>query len=269
MLEGKQYDFRDPIHGFIAVNELERRLIDTRPFQRLRHIRQLGTTFLVYPGANHTRFEHSLGTMFVADQMYQLLTERFGAKMREAFNWSDEDISYYRQILRLAALLHDLGHPPFSHASEESLMPENRNHEDYTRLIIEKTEIHDQLSQSLCEKSIRAIQQIATGKGPSASKTLTFLGGLLTGELGADRIDYLIRDSHHTGVSYGRFDYHRLLHTLEFAMLPGEELSQGSTNDLQPRNSSRTRGVACSRGNAPSSLFHVSAGILPQNTGNP
>ena len=235
MPEGKVYDFRDPIHGFIAVNELERRLIDTRPFQRLRHVRQLGTTFLVYPGANHTRFEHSLGTMFVANQMYQLITQRFGKDLRSALRWNDEDVKHYRRILRLAALLHDLGHPPFSHASE-NLMPEGMSHEHYTRLIIQDTDIHGVLKQGgLSDQNIREVAQLATGGGARERfRTMVFLGQFLTGELGADRIDYLIRDSHHIGVGYDRFDFHRLLRTMEFAMLPSEEPPHENAQEKQP-----------------------------------
>lgn len=233
MAQQKLYDFRDPIYGFIAVKELEKRLIDTRPFQRLRHIRQLGTTFLVYPGANHTRFEHSLGTMHVADQMYDRIVFGYGSDAPSELEWDNADADRYREIVRLAALLHDLGHPPFSHASER-IMPKGAKHEAYTRRMILETEVRGELEKaSYSAEDIDEIAQIATGT--AVKPDLTFLSEFITGEIGADRIDYLIRDSHHAGVHYGRFDFHRLLSTMEFAMLSSEEPAEEDGEELVPR----------------------------------
>ncbi len=233
MAQAKRYEFRDPIHGFIVVNEVEKNVIDTPPFQRLRHIRQLGTTFLVYPGANHTRFEHSLGTMHVADQMYDRIVFGYGSHAPSVLKWDKAEADRYREIVRLAALLHDLGHPPFSHASER-IMPKGAKHEAYTRRIILETEVRDELQKGgFSAEEIDQIAQIATGTGVKPQGT--FLSEFITGEIGADRIDYLIRDSHHAGVQYGRFDFHRLLSTMEFAMLSSEEPAEKDGEELVPR----------------------------------
>ena len=117
----KSYEFRDPVHGFIQVNDWERDVINHSAFQRLRRIKQLAWTDMVYPGATHTRFEHSLGVMHVATQLFDALTRR----QPELFKELDyETTGKPRQLVRLAALLHDIGHAPFSHAAEE-LFPIN------------------------------------------------------------------------------------------------------------------------------------------------
>ena len=112
----------DPVHGFIHCNEIESALVDTEPFQRLRYIHQLGISYLVYPGGTHTRFEHSLGTMHLGTQIFEKIAPK-------------EDRDYWRQIVRLAALCHDLGHLPFSHVAEK-LMLGPSGHEGWTLKII-------------------------------------------------------------------------------------------------------------------------------------
>jgi len=110
------YPFKicDPVHGFIRFGELEQRVIDSRPFQRLRYIRQMGVAYLIYPGATHTRFEHSLGVMELVTRIYNTISH----------DLPEERVAYWRQILRLAALCHDMGHLPFSHTAEQVLLPE-------------------------------------------------------------------------------------------------------------------------------------------------
>ena len=110
----------DSVHGFIHFNEIESALIDTEVFQRLHYIHQLGISYMIYPGATHTRFEHSLGTMHIATQIFDQISED----------------PYWRQIVRLAALCHDLGHLPFSHVAEEVLLGA-KGHEEWTLKIIE------------------------------------------------------------------------------------------------------------------------------------
>jgi HD superfamily phosphohydrolase len=119
------HEVRCPIHGFIRFNNLERSLIDSRPLQRLKHIHQLAMTYQVYPGATHRRFEHSLGVMDLAGRAFDSLMRReklpYGAAlMAEAAD--DDARGYWRQVLRIAALLHDTGHLPFSHAAESELL---------------------------------------------------------------------------------------------------------------------------------------------------
>ena len=136
------YQFRDPIHGFIPVSEEELCIINSPPFQRLRNIHQLATTYLVYHGAEHTRFGHSVGVMHLTSRVFDSVT----AKVPHLFSEDDDEnsrkIVWYRQLLRLVGLTHDLGHAPFSHASEE-LFVGGKEHEDFTKLIICETEIAD------------------------------------------------------------------------------------------------------------------------------
>ncbi len=211
-------DYRDPLHGFVSVSSLEQQLIDTVYFQRLRNIRQLATSFYVYPSAMHTRFEHSLGTLMVVDQMLRTL---FGKDecveiLAQKLKWGKGEMERAQQVLRLAALLHDLGHAPFSHAAEV-LLPQaedgrEQDHESFTYRFIVDTEIAELIDRHLGAGSAEEVAEVAVNRATSIDRA--FLSELLTGDFGADRIDYLMRDSHHLGVQYGRFDIHRLLNTL-------------------------------------------------------
>jgi len=202
-------DYRDPLYGFIRINPYEQNIIDSPSFQRLRWINQLGTTFLVYPSANHTRFEHSLGTLEIATRLFDSLTN--DRENLSILGWTGEKTEYYRKLLRYASLLHDIGHPPFSHASE-SLFLKNKDHESYTFALIIDPEVGFKIiDEDLGTGSQKKVAEIATGS--AKGKDEAFLSELLTGDFGADRLDYLIRDSYHLGVSYGRFDAQRLLNT--------------------------------------------------------
>jgi HD superfamily phosphohydrolase len=121
------HEFRDPIHNFISVRSDERKVIDSPPFQRLRDIHQLAMTYLVYPGATHTRFEHSLGVMELASRIFDVVTKPYNVThdvVRDIIPDQDS-LAYWRTVLRLAALFHDVGHLPFSHAAEKDLLPED------------------------------------------------------------------------------------------------------------------------------------------------
>jgi HD superfamily phosphohydrolase len=136
----RKYEIRCPIHGFIELNGWERDIINQPAFQRLRRIRQLGLTDYVYPGAMHTRFEHSLGVMHVATRMYDSIVARSAEVLKAELGYNDDGLRRDRMIVRLAALLHDVGHAPLSHAAEE-IMPTKPDgtrykHEDYTAAII-------------------------------------------------------------------------------------------------------------------------------------
>lgn len=126
-------EIRDPIHNFIHVDRDEVELIDSRPFQRLRHIHQLALTHLVYPAASHKRFEHSLGVMELAGRAFDAITDRENVdeQARALFPKITQSgfLGYWRKVLRIAALCHDLGHPPYSHAAEKELFPHKFTHE--------------------------------------------------------------------------------------------------------------------------------------------
>lgn len=187
---------RDPLHNNIRLDPLARELIETPAFQRLRYVRQLGLAFLVYPGATHTRFEHALGTYHLARRSLTLLGEENGLARVPA----DECA-----IVTAAALLHDLGHYPFSHALEEIGA---MHHEEVARAIIGGGEIGAILTRHLGKDAPARI--IALVRGESKSP----LQRLISGSLDLDKLDYLRRDALMCGVSYGDIDVDRLLNSL-------------------------------------------------------
>ena len=177
-------EIRDPVHGYVRLEGLALELADTPQMQRLRWIKQLGLANLVYPGANHTRFEHSLG----AYHMAALLTRHLGLE--------EED----RLLVGAAALLHDVGHGPLSHATEAALAPFLRTDHESVIELLKRGELREVLDGH----GLRAqdIQAFINGSG---------LGQIVSGEIDVDRMDYLIRDAHYTGVAYGVIDRLRLL----------------------------------------------------------
>jgi len=199
-------EFSDPLYGFVRVSSEELALVDSIVFQRLRHIKQLGLAYLVFPSAQHSRFEHALGVLHLADSMLTRTVR--GADPRT------------RTLVRLAGLLHDLGHPPFSHTTEV-LLPGEKTHEDLTRRIVLETEIYDILRKrfDLSHEEVESLLRITLGEPRSQEER--FLSEIITGQLGADRMDYLRRDAFFCGVSYGLFDHNRLLSTLEGVDLDG------------------------------------------------
>lgn len=212
------YDkFRDPVHGFIEVSSLEREIIDSDPFQRLRNIKQLAMTYLVFHGAEHTRFGHSLGVM-------HMVTRAFESTIKNAKpEWSEAKVEYYRQILRIIALTHDLGHAPFSHAAE-AVFPEGMEHEDFTRKIVLETEIGtiiNRIGDEFAERygteykiTPELVCDIYQGKNPGSNFEFTFLKSFMDSELDCDKMDYLLRDALYCGVNYGRYDVERLISSL-------------------------------------------------------
>jgi len=216
----KKYEIRDPIHGFITFNELERDIINHPAFQRLRRIKQLSLTNMVYPGAQHTRFEHSLGVMHLASRMFDNIVLREGEYLKNELNYNDGGLQRVRELLRLAALLHDIGHAPFSHPAEELMPIKNENnrydHEDYSAAIIKYifNEVIDGHPDN-CNYNFKAedIADFFSGKIPKESKDLLWKD-LISSQLDADRADYLLRDSYYIGANYGIFDLNRLLVTI-------------------------------------------------------
>lgn len=218
----RHFEVRCPIHGFIDFNDWERAVIAHPVFQRLRRIRQLGLTEYIYPGATHTRFEHSLGVMHTATRMYDALRKREGKQLKEEFAYDDAGFGRDRQLVRFSALLHDVGHGPFSHVAEE-LMPmddagKRFEHEHYSAAII-RTKLKDVIEKHPLNDNYRLqADEIANLlEGKSRAKRSLFWREALTGQLDADRMDYLLRDSHHAGVQYGRFDLERIISTLTIA----------------------------------------------------
>jgi HD superfamily phosphohydrolase len=206
------YRVRDAVHSFIHFDEIERKIIDSRPFQRLRNIKQLAFCYYVYPGAMHARFEHSLGVMELATRYFDHFrdskpNERLFRKNFRGF-MKREDA---RRLLRLTALLHDIGHLPYSH-SGESILPDGKKHEDVSVAIIQKSEVAKIIKKYLSKEVLKQVALLLT-KG-EVPPELTILKQIIAGQFDADRMDYLIRDSHHCGVAYGNFDYQRLLETL-------------------------------------------------------
>ena len=189
-------EITDPIHDFIRLNKTEHQIIDTPVFQRLRRIKQLSGAHLTYPGAQHTRFEHSLGVLHIASMAASSLNSK-GLM-------STDDI----ENIRLAALLHDIGHGPFSHLFEEVLQRKKQSHEEIGKQIILKSEIGDIISKSGYDKKL--IHNLAVGQS-----RMQYLNEIVSGALSADMMDYLLRDGYFTGAEHAKIDHHRLTHSLD------------------------------------------------------
>lgn len=194
--------YHDPLHGAISLDSADPtealliQLIDTPAFQRLRRIRQLGTASLTFHGAEGSRFTHSVGVMYVARRVFDRLAKRY------------PELWPHRTVALCAALLHDLGHGPFSHTCEEIF---GGNHEHWTqRILQESTEIASLLNQS-SPTLIQDIVQVYRKQYP-----LPMVSQMVTSQLDCDRLDYLMRDSYFTGASYGKLDLDRILLALDY-----------------------------------------------------
>ncbi len=187
---------RDPVWNNIRVDDLTLELVDTEVFQRLRYVRQLGWTYLVYPGATHSRFEHALGTHHLSRRTLALLCEA-----EDATSIGEQE----QAIVRSAALLHDVGHYPFSHALEEIGA---LHHEDVARPLITEGAIASLLSSRLGDDAPTRVFDLIRGQSRSA------LQGLISGSLDLDKIEYLKRDAFMCGVPYGEIDVDRLTNSL-------------------------------------------------------
>ena len=174
----KRKIINDPVHGFIGIpDDLTFDIIEHSYFQRLRRIKQLGLTHLVYPGALHTRFQHALGAMYLMDQAVEVLKQK-------GLDISDEE----SRGLRYAILLHDIGHGPYSHALEHSIV-DTLNHEDLSLMFIDRM-------NEMFKGELTIARRIFTGDYPKK-----YLRQLVSSQLDVDRLDYLKRDSFFTGVS--------------------------------------------------------------------
>lgn len=222
------HEIRDPIHTFIRLDSAERAVVDSAPFQRLRHIHQLALTYLVYPGATHRRFEHSLGVMELAGRVFDVITDgrNIHPDVRGLIPEKDQ-LAYWRRVLRMAALCHDIGHLPFSHAAEKELLPEGWDHERLGMDIIRGPEMTAVWQSIVPPLNPEHVVKLAVGQKKyrlaSFSDWESILSEIIVGDaFGVDRMDYLLRDSYHAGVAYGIFDRYRLIDTLR--ILPRTDL---------------------------------------------
>jgi HD superfamily phosphohydrolase len=192
-------EIKDPVHGYVYITEREKAIIDSYPVQRLRRLRQLAGAEFVYPGANHTRFEHSVGVMY--------LTDRVTANPNISEHVNKEET----EIVKTAALLHDVGHGPFSHVFEQLLVKQDKTHEDITSWIIRKSELNDILARN--SFSSQDVSKLAVGTLHKVEKA--FLDQIISSAVDADKLDFIVRDTYHTGAEYGFIDIFRIIHALD------------------------------------------------------
>jgi HD superfamily phosphohydrolase len=193
-------EIKDPVHGYVYITENEKEIIDSYPMQRLRRLRQLAGSEYVYPGANHTRFEHCVGVMYLAGKVVE------NPNVSRAINEEEAD------LVRVAALLHDVGHGPFSHVFEQLLIRDlDKTHEDITSWIIEKSEISEKLAKMGYTPA--DIGKLAVGKLQKPGKA--FLDQIISSAVDVDKQDFIVRDTFHTGAEYGFIDVFRLIHALD------------------------------------------------------
>lgn len=189
---------KDPIHGYIRLSETERSVVDTRPVQRLRRLRQLAGSEFVYPAANHSRFEHVLGVMHLAGALSDVLPVQLDTHDREQ--------------VRLAGLMHDIGHGPFSHVFEPLVVRHlKKTHEDFVPWLVNETEVADKLNDA--GFSPRKVGLLAVGR--LGDKKRPYLDQIISSSVDVDKMDFIVRDSFHTGAGYGSVDVHRLLYTMD------------------------------------------------------
>jgi hypothetical protein len=193
-------EIKDPVHGYVYITEKEKGIIDSYPVQRLRRLRQLAGSEYVYPGANHTRFEHCVGVMYLAGKVVE------NPNVSRIVNNEEAD------MVKIAALLHDVGHGPFSHVFEQLLIRDlDKTHEDITSWIIEKSELGDKIARMGCKPE--EVAKLAVGKLHKPRRT--FLDQIISSAVDVDKQDFIVRDTFHTGAEYGFIDVFRLIHALD------------------------------------------------------
>jgi HD superfamily phosphohydrolase len=193
-------EIKDPVHGYVYITEREKEIIDSYPVQRLHRLRQLAGSEYVYPGANHTRFEHSVGVMYLA------------GKVTENPNVSRLVSKNEAETVKIAGLLHDVGHGPFSHVFEQLLDRKlGKTHEDMTQWIIKNSELQDTLRRNGYDAE--EVGELATGKLHKPKKA--FLDQIISSAVDVDKQDFIVRDTLHTGAEYGFIDIFRLIHALD------------------------------------------------------
>jgi HD superfamily phosphohydrolase len=215
---------RDPIHGLISLRSDERyllELIDTPEFQRLRRIRQLGVSNITYPGAEHTRFAHSLGVLSFAGRILDHLKSRYSSHPEIS-----DLIKAHERTIKAAALLHDTGHGPFSHMIERAFRSTSK-HEARTALIVtaEDSKVSEVLGRHKIDPN--QVRSVIDGTFP-----IRFLRDIVSSQLDADRMDYLLRDALMTGVEYGSYDAEWIIHALCLGLDPVQS-GASKTEDLR------------------------------------
>jgi len=189
---------KDPLYGYIRLKESEKNILDTKAVQRLRRIKQLSGAEYVYPAANHTRFEHSLGAFYLAGTLASSLPVKL----------KPEDVTK----LKIAALLHDVGHGPFSHLLEPTMgQILGKTHEDLSTWIITKSSLADTLRKEGVDPN--EMGKLAIGKLTDGERP--FMNQVIRSSVDVDKMDFVVRDSYHTGAGYGTVDIFRLIYTMD------------------------------------------------------
>ena len=215
----QQKAVKDPVHGAIILAPWELDVISTWAMQRLRYIKQLGPTHLVYPGATHTRFEHSLGTNFIAKKCLDVVNYCNDLSSGEFYPLSNLLSDYHQRVFRAVALLHDVGHPPTSHTIEPAIKSwSNLEHTDLGEFLILNTEI----SEVLSDNGIKPLDVADVIHGRARDKHLRLLTDFVDSPLDIDKTDYLIRDAHFSGAELGLFPAERVLLTSRVVPVEGE-----------------------------------------------
>ena len=194
-------EIKDPVHGYVYITKQEKQIIDSYPVQRLRRLRQLAGSEYVYPGANHTRFEHSVGVMYLAGRVV--------ANPNISRHITEEE----GEMVKIAGLLHDVGHGPFSHVFEHLLDKEKngKTHEDMTLWLIQESELGNILKRN--GFSPEEVGKLAIGRLHRPKKA--FLDQIISSAVDVDKQDFIVRDTYHTGAEYGFIDIFRLIHALD------------------------------------------------------
>lgn len=226
------FEIRDPIYGPIQVDPDEKRIIDSPYVQRMRGIKQTGFAELAFPGATHNRYTHSLGAFHLSGRAFNQIFEKFP--------WKDKsERSKFKSLLRMAALLHDVGHGPLSHAIEQAMPPRKElnglegqaTHEDYSLAIVGKSSLSKLLKETYGEEMPNAIISLIKTEnecpeffkaGIEAWNIFPILSSLISGEIDVDRMDYMVRDSLYCGTTYGNFDRDWIFSNLLFQEIDGD-----------------------------------------------
>lgn len=203
---------RDAIHGYIKLSKDEMKIVDNRFFQRLRNIKQLGTTYLIYPCAVHSRFEHSLGVMYIATKIFDEIV----SKSNDILGWDKDEINKQRKMLRLLSLLHDIGHGPFSHCGDGLFDGTIKNHENMSAKIIRESELKDIINNIGAKNGGFTHNEIAGLIEGKYLEKYRLIKQIFSGNIiDADRMDYLLRDSYMCGVKYGSYDIEHIIKSIK------------------------------------------------------